>query len=681
MTYGSENLRRLLCTILISVIVIALCLSLLSLSALESDALLSATEDPSTPTSTCTGLGDTPTSTLDPTHTSSPTMQTSVTSTSIQETPTTTPTITVTPTPTATSTAAASFPPFAVLINEVAWAGTIASALDEWIELFNPGSEAIDLTGWKLVDGGDINFNLSRTIAPHSLFLLERTDDTTISDKNADLIYTGGLNNGGETLRLLDPSGAIIDSANASGGAWPAGDVTSRASMERRGGSDHPSNWATWNGYNYAGHDAGGNPIAGTPRQANSLFYPTPITTKTITPTAIQETLTPTPTRTATPTPTSTTTPAAIASFPPFAVLINEVAWAGTRASALDEWIELFNPGMEVIDLADWRLEDGGDISIILNGTIAPRSLFLLERTDDTTIYDMSADLIYTGGLNNGGESLRLLDPSGAIIDSANAAGGAWPAGDAPSYASMERRGGSDHPSNWATWNGFNNAGHDAGGNPIAGTPRQTNSLLYPTPTPTSIPGQVVINEVLIRPHYDWNGSGEADIGDEFIELYNLGPSAVVLSGWILDDVAGGGSRPYTLPHWILQPGKRAVFFRSQTHISLNDAGDTVRLLSPDGRLIDRIEYIKVRAYNLSYGRLPDGSSHLAYGLWPTPRCANVLFVEYVEVTPTPAEETSSMSRWDLCPLDTQPWPLLANCSRHPAMLRWMFSMGLHVCR
>ena len=133
-----------------------------------------------------------------------------------------------------------------MLINEVAWAGTSASSSDEWIELLNMGSTPIDLTGWTLTDDGDINIRLAGVIAPRSYFLLERTDETTIADIDADLIYTGNLSNSGETLRLLDPSGALIDSANLRGGGWPAGEAASRASMERRGGDDQPGNWATF---------------------------------------------------------------------------------------------------------------------------------------------------------------------------------------------------------------------------------------------------------------------------------------------------------------------------------------------------------------------------------------------------------------------------------------------------
>lgn len=112
---------------------------------------------------------------------------------------------------------------------------------------------------------------------------------------------------------------------------------------------------------------------------------------------------------------------------------------------------------------------------------------------------------------------------------------------------------------------------------------------------PTWIPGKVVINDVLIHPHYDWEGTGVFDPKDEFIELLNLGPFAVNLRGWWLDDIADAGSNPYELPGVTLRPGEFVAFFRSRTRIALNDGGDIARLLSFDARAIDKISYKRVR--------------------------------------------------------------------------------------
>ncbi|NIS81923.1 MAG: hypothetical protein GTO14_17315, partial [Anaerolineales bacterium] len=280
-----------------------------------------------------------------------------------------------------------------MLINEIAWSGTLASAYDEWIELHNPGSMPIDLTNWRLTDGGDLHVTLGGSIPAYGFFLLERTDESTIANIDADMIYTGGLKNSGESLRLLDPTSKVIDSADYPGG-WPAGDAASRASMERRGGKDLPGNWATYSGFGGLGRDVNGNPIPGTPRQTNSLYL---------------ETSTPTATATALAQPQPT-------SYPPQAVMINEIAWAGTKSSSSDEWIELHNPGAEMIHIDGWKLSDGGDINIPLHGAIPGYGYYLLERTDETTVADIPANLIYTGSLKNDGEMLQLRDANGNLI-------------------------------------------------------------------------------------------------------------------------------------------------------------------------------------------------------------------------------------------------------------------------
>lgn len=557
-----------------------------------------ASETPS-PTESLTAT-ETPTLAETPTHTESPTPSETPTPTESptpSETPTSTASPTASPTPTLLLASLRSFPPGAVSINEIAWAGTLASSSDEWIELNNPGAQPIDLTGWRLTDGGDIDRTLAGTLEPGGYFLLERTDDATVSDIPADLTYTGSLRNEGETLELLDPAGAVIDRANASGGAWPAGDRATRASMQRSGPDDA---WDTYPGCGGNGTDADGAPIQGTPRQANAAGCVTATPTGTASPT-----LAPLPT-----------------SVGPGAVRINEVAWAGTHASASDEWIELFNPSPQEFDLAGWRLTDSGDLDIPLSGRLPSGGFFLLERSDDQTISDIPADAVYTGALSNDGEALELLDPTGAPVDVANPEGGAWPAGSDEAHASMERAtlGG------WGTFTGYFGNGHDADGNRVSGTPRQANSLLFPTPAPTGIPGRVVVNEALVRPHYDWEGTGGVDTGDEFVELYNRGPHDVRLGGWILDDVPDGGSKPFVLPDRRIQAGGYAVFFRSQTRLALNDSGDTVVLRAPDGRTVDAVSYSRVSAYNLAVGRLPDGSGSLAYGLWPTPGEANRVY-------------------------------------------------------
>ena len=143
-----------------------------------------------------------------------------------------------------------------IVINEIAWMGTIVSANNEWIELFNPGDQAVDLSGWKLQSADSIpTIQLSQLIEPHGFYLLERTDDDSVPSIAADQIYTGALSNSGEQIYLYDTSGNIIDEVNCATG-WFAGDNTNNQTMQRKdplSAGNNPDNWQT-------SQDPGGTP-------------------------------------------------------------------------------------------------------------------------------------------------------------------------------------------------------------------------------------------------------------------------------------------------------------------------------------------------------------------------------------------------------------------------------------
>jgi hypothetical protein len=548
----------------------------------------------------------------------------------------------------------------AVVIDEVAWSGTAASSSDEWLELHNPGDEAVDLAGWTLSDGGDVNLALHGTLPAGGFYLLERTDDTTVSDIPADLIYSGSLSNAGETLTLRDAGGAVIDTANGDGGAWPAGSAApGYNSMERIDprAPDSDGNWASNDGITRNGHDANGDPIDGTPRQPNSAGQPAPTPTPTMTPTititptvtstrsatptampsasptatptitptvtstpsasltptptisltgTITASLTPTGTPTATPTPsltvtpepgtptatvwvtitltptpTATATPSATPGTP--AVSLNEVLpapyaidWNGDGVpNQDDEYVELYNAGAEPVDLGGWQLDDrantGTNPFTIPTGRLIEPGGFVLFFRSETHV-----------ALNNtGSEEVRLLAPDGHVVETFTFSDPLvdW------SY-SKEIDGST-------TWT---DAYPPSPGQPNQpGTPTVTPSpgvtitpTITPMPTDTPPPGPVAValNEALPAPELiDWNGDGALNEDDEYIELFNAGDVPVDLGGFRLDDVAGGGSAPHTIPPGTLLPGQGfRVLFRSQTHLALNNGGDDVRLLAPDGR-------------------------------------------------------------------------------------------------
>jgi hypothetical protein len=63
----------------------------------------------------------------------------------------------------------------------------------------------------------------------------------------------------------------------------------------------------------------------------------------------------------------------------------------------------------------------------------------------------------------------------------------------------------------------------------------------------------------------------------------------------------------------VLQPGAFAVFGGRETSIVLDDSGDTVRLLAPEGTVVDAITFGPL-APNASYSRGEDGTWHTD---WP----------------------------------------------------------------
>ena len=180
----------------------------------------------------------------------------------------------------------------------------------------------------------------------------------------------------------------------------------------------------------------------------------------------------------------------------PGAVIINEIAWGGTASDAADQWIELFNITDQPINLTGWSLIAlDGELAVTLTGAINAEGYFLLEHIDDNTVSDIPADVIYSGAMDESGEVLQLLDVAGNLVDTANLAGGPWPAGSlGPGYYSMERVDPAlpDIPTHWADNNGVIRNGLDAQSDPLNGTSRQPNSnTLDPpevVPTPTKAP-------------------------------------------------------------------------------------------------------------------------------------------------------------------------------------------------
>ena len=146
---------------------------------------------------------------------------------------------------TAFSTALAAGEPGDVVFSELMWMGSESSSADEWIELYNRGSSAEDLSGWTITQTGKdgeekMMLQLGEgTIAPGAAFLISNYNAARSQiSVEPDVVATAvALPNSKLLLRLYDgdpeAGGNLIDSADDGTGAPLAGDNKLKAAMVR----------------------------------------------------------------------------------------------------------------------------------------------------------------------------------------------------------------------------------------------------------------------------------------------------------------------------------------------------------------------------------------------------------------------------------------------------------------
>ncbi len=104
-----------------------------------------------------------------------------------------------------------------IVINEINYHSAAYFDSGDWIELYNYGEEAIDVSAWKFKDDSqELILPDGIQIAAHEyLVLCQNLDDFQILYPKAPLPLIGfdfGLNNGGEHIFLLDSDGLYVDS-------------------------------------------------------------------------------------------------------------------------------------------------------------------------------------------------------------------------------------------------------------------------------------------------------------------------------------------------------------------------------------------------------------------------------------------------------------------------------------
>ncbi|MES2569987.1 MAG: lamin tail domain-containing protein, partial [Verrucomicrobiota bacterium] len=123
---------------------------------------------------------------------------------------------------------------------------------EEWIELYNRTTAAIDIGGWKLEDAIAFTFP-PNTVIPAGGYLVVARDAAALAGKWSEMAakiignFSGTLSNSGERIVLSEANGNPADQIRYfTGGAWPAAADGNGTSLELRNPDADNGNGAAW---------------------------------------------------------------------------------------------------------------------------------------------------------------------------------------------------------------------------------------------------------------------------------------------------------------------------------------------------------------------------------------------------------------------------------------------------
>ncbi|MGC6467229.1 MAG: lamin tail domain-containing protein [Akkermansiaceae bacterium] len=138
----------------------------------------------------------------------------------------------------------------AIVINEIMYDAPSDQGTGEFIELYNRGSETVDLSGWRISDGVRFDFPAGTTLdAGDYLVIAADADCINSSYPGISAIgnWSGGLRDRGELLRIEDANGNLVDEVDYQPeGDWPNLADGDGSSMELRHPDMDNNNASAW---------------------------------------------------------------------------------------------------------------------------------------------------------------------------------------------------------------------------------------------------------------------------------------------------------------------------------------------------------------------------------------------------------------------------------------------------
>lgn len=484
-----------------------------------------------------------------------------------------------------------------VQITEIMYNPSNTDTKHEWVELYNNGSEEIEIVGgsktgsWRFCDENDDKncnhwFSTSTILLPGE-FMIVAQSTSTFSDEHTG--FTGklvqssfnDLNNIQDTVALrIGTDGDLwskVDYLNS----WGGDDDTGK-SLEKKNlaGDNSAANWQE------------SATEGGTPGATNSTgASPSP----------------PSPTPPAAPeisSPDISPAPAAASFSCQNTILVNEITINPEDSNADYEFVELYNQTDMEKDISGWILEDSqgktAKFTLPANTRIASHA-FLTFYRPQTKIT-----------LNNSGDGIKLSNASGQICDASPHNSGA--ADEDMSYSRKN--------ANWVwTSTATPNAANvftEAKSNSADSSNQKNNESpsSISTPIPTTASSTIILNEFMPNPK-------GIDTEKEFIELKNISAVAVKLDKWRLED--SSRKKFVFSSSTIINANGFLTIWGNDSNISLNNNDDVIKLFNPDGQIVDQISYNEPAEDNFSYNRVSVSSTLWKWSTVPSPGVENFI--------------------------------------------------------
>lgn len=276
----------------------------------------------------------------------------------------------------------------------------------EFVELFNNGNVAVDISGWEIVDKASNTKTLSgTTLQPGDYYIVARTTNGC-GGLAADETMGVSLNNKNEIVTLRDASGATVDSHSYSSSP------NNKSIVRDADANGNPlDTWSTG--------PTRGNPRGGYVNNSGAVSTSAPTPSPTFSPTTSAPTRDPTFPPTSAPT-RAPSTPAPVPATSASSVVISEIMYNPSACSdSTGEWLELYNTGASAVDVAGWTLSDASGTTNTLSSFSLPAGGYMIVgRTTVLCNEGYSADDTMSFALNNsGGDTITLKDNSGAVVD------------------------------------------------------------------------------------------------------------------------------------------------------------------------------------------------------------------------------------------------------------------------